>query len=330
MPRKQTPVSVCTADTMNTVRSRRLLKVLFDTGLAKTLINRRALPRNIVTRKLSDTKVLKTIMGKTSVNEMVHLRDLRLPEFDRHRRIDQQKALVFDYPSRYDIIFGSDFLRKAGIKLNYDTGFMEWYDCILPLRDPHGLTEEEFMHMAESFHVQEDDDFFGEDWLDSFATEILDAKYDKADIPTVIAAQNHLNEQQKKELSEVLQKYTKLFDGTLGEYPHRKIHIELEEEVNGTKVSPVHARAYPVPYIHLETFKKELQHLCELGVLERQGASEWASPSFIIPKKDGRVRWISDLRQLNKVIKRKHNILYQSLMMFYANAKDINSSQSLI
>eukprot|EP00957_Ditylum_brightwellii_P112714 8591881-Ditylum_brightwellii.AAC.1 len=28
-------------------------------------------------------------------------------------------------------------------------------------------------------------------------------------------------------------------------------------------------------------------------------------PTFIIPKKDGRIRWASSLRQLNKVIKRK-------------------------
>ena len=64
-------------------------------------------------------------------------------------------------------------------------------------------------------------------------------------------------------------------------------------------------RPYAVPKIHMDTFKKELDHLVELGVLSPQGMSEWALPSFIVPKKDGRVRWISDLRALNEVVIRR-------------------------
>jgi hypothetical protein len=78
------------------------------------------------------------------------------------------------------------------------------------------------------------------------------------------------------------------------------IPIKIEPDAK-----PVHARPYHVPRIHLSTFKRKLEHLICLGVLVPQQESKWASPSFIIPKKDGSVCWISDLQQLNKVIKRK-------------------------
>jgi hypothetical protein len=91
-----------------------------------------------------------------------------------------------------------------------------------------------------------------------------------------------------------------MFNGILGVYPHKKVHIDIDPNAK-----LMHSRPYPVPRIHLKTFKKELDHLVEIGVLAAQQESEWASPSFITPKKDGRVCWISDLRQLKKVIRRK-------------------------
>jgi hypothetical protein len=39
----------------------------------------------------------------------------------------------------------------------------------------------------------------------------------------------------------------------------------------------------------------EYQNLVNDGVLEPVGATEHAYPTFIVPKKDGRVRWVSDL-----------------------------------
>jgi hypothetical protein len=95
-----------------------------------------------------------------------------------------------------------------------------------------------------------------------------------------------------------------MFDGTLEVYPHKKVHIDIDPNAK-----PVHSRPYPVPQIHLKTFKKELNHLVRIGVLAAQQESEWASPSFIIPKKDGKIRWISNLRQLKKVMRCKQYLL---------------------
>ncbi|KAL7476917.1 hypothetical protein ACHAW6_002748 [Cyclotella cf. meneghiniana] len=63
----------------------------------------------------------------------------------------------------------------------------------------------------------------------------------------------------------------------------------------------MHSQPYPVALVHLKTFKTEFDHLVELRVFTPTTQSEWASPSFNIPKKDGCVYCISDLHQLNKV-----------------------------
>ena len=42
--------------------------------------------------------------------------------------------------------------------------------------------------------------------------------------------------------------------------------------------------------------------LVKIRVLDPQGLSKWARPSFVKTKKNGTVRWISDPRELNKVV----------------------------
>ncbi|KAL7490257.1 hypothetical protein ACHAW6_016015 [Cyclotella cf. meneghiniana] len=66
---------------------------------------------------------------------------------------------------------------------------------------------------------------------------------------------------------------------------------------------------YPIPCVHIKSFKTELDHLVKLGVLAPKTESEWAFLSFIVPKKDGWVCSISDLHQLNKVMKCKQYLL---------------------
>jgi hypothetical protein len=117
------------------------------------------------------------------------MRNLRLPELDKNRVVDQQKALVFDGDCRYDVILGADFLSKSGIDIKYSTGIIEWLDNELPMRDPHQLDGNEYLAMADILEVQrEAEDIFGMDWYDPtcYASEILDAKYGKVSTDDVI------------------------------------------------------------------------------------------------------------------------------------------------
>ena len=96
LPKHECPVTICTADTIGTVKSRRLLQVLLDSGSTVSMIKRSALPQNVVTKTISETKNITTLTGRVQVEEVVILRDLRLPKFNKKRCISQQKALVFD------------------------------------------------------------------------------------------------------------------------------------------------------------------------------------------------------------------------------------------
>ena len=72
----------------------------------------------------------------------------------------------------------------------------------------------EFDAMVDQFYIQMEDELLGEDWLDSFATVIKDAKHERVDVASMINTFEHLNQAQKDDLLKVLQKHQKTFDGT--------------------------------------------------------------------------------------------------------------------
>ncbi|MGH7955293.1 MAG: hypothetical protein ACREOZ_04965, partial [Gloeomargaritales cyanobacterium] len=93
------------------------------------------------------------------------------------------------------------------------------------------------------FRVQEgEDDLFNSQF-------IQDAKYEAADSSIIASNQTHLTKHQREKLNVLLQKHSKLFDGTLRKYPHSKVHLELKP---GSV--PIHAKPYPVPRIHQRNF----------------------------------------------------------------------------
>jgi hypothetical protein len=127
-----------------------MLKVLLDSGSTTTMINQKCLPRHCQPCNISNSRKISTLAGSYISSEMVVLRNLRLPELDKNRNIDQQKALIFDADTcKYDVILGADFLSKTGIDVKYSTETIEWFDNELPLRDTRTLQSKDFLAMAD-------------------------------------------------------------------------------------------------------------------------------------------------------------------------------------
>ncbi len=162
--------------------------------------------------------------------------------------------------------------------------------------------------------------------LKSQLVQILDAKYEKADLPAIFMENcSHLTASNREKLLSVLLKFESLFDGTLGDWKLPPVSYELKE---GMKL--FHGRPYLILHKHKAVLMKKIKQLCNIGVLEWQQSSRWVSPTFITPKKDSTVCIISDFRELNKCIERKPlpfpkiSTILQELEGFtYATALDL-------
>jgi hypothetical protein len=84
----------------------------------------------------------------------------------------------------------------------------------------------------------------------------LESRYEKANVQDVVNGQSHLPKEQQDGLHTLLKNQTKNFSGKLGSYPLKKMDLELIPNAK-----PIHAKPYPVPRIHLEVFRKELECL---------------------------------------------------------------------
>ena len=91
-----------------------------------------------------------------------------------------------------------------------------------------------------------------------------------------------------------------MFDGNLGKWHDKPYDIKLKPDAE-----PYHGKPFPVPRIHELTFKHELYRIEYLKIIKKVNRSQWGAPTFLIPKKDSTVRFISDLREVNKRILRQ-------------------------
>ena len=77
--------------------------------------------------------------------------------------------------------------------------------------------------------------------------KILDAKYEPANLDKVCSAQSHLAVEQQQKLLDLFKRHRDPFDGGLGTWTGSEVDLELNPGAQ-----PHHARAYPIPKVHIK------------------------------------------------------------------------------
>ena len=290
----------------------RTVKLLVDTGASGSIIHAKHVKN--LRQKLDKNTEWGTAAGTFTTNKTCKT-EFSLPEL-HEKRLIQWKFHVTTQPFNYDMIIGRDLLTELGLDISFKQQTITWDTAEIPMK-PRDCTPEDAYHVKDSLAMDEASDRI---------KQIIDAKYEPANLDTVVQECKHLNKNQQASLHQLLTKYEDLFDGTLGQWNEAPYDIKVRKDA-----TPYHARAYPIPRAHEATLKHEVERLCQIGVLKKVNRSEWAAPTFIIPKKDGTVRFISDFRELNKRIKRipypipKIQDLLMKLEGFqYATSLDLN------
>ena len=264
------------------------IRALLDSGASESLVSSRFSSKLRVKDTKQTTTVWSTPAGELKTRDKVKAQ-FTIPEL-QEKKLIEWNIHVAQNMGAYDMIIGRDVLSFLGIDIRFSDQTVEWEGAEMPFK-PVDATPETFYHIEEAMAVSE---------ASQRIKEILDAKYEAADLEKVCSTQSHLTIAEQQKLLSLLNKYGDLFDGTLGKWKLDPVDLDLKEGA-----TPYHARPYPIPKFHADTLRMEVDRLVQIGVLRKVNRSEWAAPSFIIPKKDGTVRFINDFRELNKRIRRK-------------------------
>ena len=290
---------------------------LLDSGATGCWISRSKLLPHIHTYQVASV-TNQTLAGNFTANEEIKLHNILLPKFHKTRRIQTLMAKIFDNGCRYDMILGRNLMNDLGIVLDFNNKSIVRDGSMVTMRgydqnqEPTTLATNLLLDVLDS-HLEVNDSIimldkpsdmnYQEKDVDpsGYKTKtIRTSLYKPSNLWDIVEKCVYLLPSQREQLSSLLTQFHNLFDGHLKTFKGPPVHLELIKNP-----VPVRQRPYTIPTSHLAVFKEELSRLISIGVIEKAQRSEWIARTVIVPKKDGRVRWITDFHGLNKSLHRK-------------------------
>jgi hypothetical protein len=270
---------------------------LVDSGSSGSLINKEIVEKgNFSVQSGKKTIKWDTASGTLLTQGKVEIKQCCLLQFTQKRHITSTFHVFTKRPNdKYDVILGRDLLQAIGLDIHYCASQFTWDNISIAMVPSGHQTQDKITKVAKSWSKQESE-LANEVQL----TEILPAEYKPIDINNVADQQTHLSPEECEQLRNVLLDFNELFQGTCGKYNGDPVSLEL---IPGSK--PFYGKPFSIPKAYEQVTKDEIKHLQTLGLLIPVASSQWAAPTFIIPKKNNTVRVITDFRGLNKCLIRK-------------------------
>ena len=324
-PRKRKKTGQLTTEVVGEIVSRQKtltpIRCLFDTGTTSTIVLKR------FALELSKYKGERTrwrTMGGSFETKRKAKIDFKLPEFSHNKVISwvvHVDEMTSPESARYDMIIGTDLMSALQIKINYDTRQIEWDDVPVPMKEKGTVSDPEITQTIYEMTQESSLLKMSEDRHN----EIIKAMYGKIDIKEHVRTFKHLNCEQQTMLTKVLEAYPDMYQGAIGTLHIAPVHFDLKPNA-----IPYHAKPFPIPKAYEHLTKEECKRFEQDTIWHHTINSVWAAPSFIVPKKTGDVRVVTDFRELNKWIVRKPyplpkilDILQKMERFKYATAVDL-------
>jgi len=223
----------------------------------------------------------------------------------------------------YDMIISRDLMHSLGVNLLFDSAQITWDHASVSMQPSQRLKDDWVEELEQEILFAHDPETTGAERIQG----IIDSKYCAADLQKIVDECTHLTQSERDKLLKLLQKFEHLFDGTLGTWKTEPIDLELKDP----NVKLYHAKPYPVPFSQEKKLRAELERMCQYGIVRKNNNSQWPCPMFTIAKPDGSLRSLADLREVNKVIKRKpfplpkiQDMLQKLDGFLYATSLDLN------
>lgn len=260
--------------------SKRSFTALLDTGTTKSLVAKEVVswytPQNQQRWFRNVNGELQPAMGTITV-------PFTLPDFSGNRQCEQEFMVVDKL--LHPVIIGTDFMNEQGLILDFETKEVRWKGLQMP------MTDKQDPPRRVAFAVQDAEDR---------TMRILDVTGKEIDLAALVPKENLTKEEQDRML-EILKSFRVAFLGGIGKLKLKPYVLPVKK---GS--TPKALRPYSIPLVLRAATLKEVERLVKLGVLEPDKDSPWAAPAFIIPKKDGTVRFLTDFRELNRCLQRHY------------------------